>query len=76
MAALVKQIAAFPTTTTEPEILPGGHEPMSPSVLGSFQMNGMSSMDGTGILMDVDEETTAFVAAHKNEVCASQSSRA
>ncbi|KAJ3910667.1 hypothetical protein F5879DRAFT_928437 [Lentinula edodes] len=67
MAALVKQIAAFPTTTTEPEILPGGHEPMSPSVLGSFQMNGMSNMDGTGILMDVDEESTAFVAAHKNE---------
>ncbi|KAJ3731005.1 hypothetical protein DFJ43DRAFT_1000001 [Lentinula guzmanii] len=72
MAAIVKQIPAFPATTTEPENPPGGREPMSPSVLGSFQMNGMLNMDGTAILMDVDEEATAFVAAHntKNEVSA------
>lgn len=64
MSRIIKQIPAFPTATAEPEVPPGAQEPMSPSVLGSFQMSRLS-MDGGGH-MDVDEESMGIV--HKNEV--------
>lgn len=65
MSRIIKQIPAFPTATTEPEVPPGAQEPMSPSVLGSFQMSRLN-LDGGGHMMDVDEESMGIV--HKNEV--------
>ncbi|KAF5389321.1 hypothetical protein D9757_003453 [Collybiopsis confluens] len=63
MAGVVKDIPELPQLTTEPEIPPGGREPMSPSVLGSFQI---MNMNGGGGLIGVDKEM--ILAMHNGQV--------